>query len=402
MPSPDGNGYDVITPPTVIWPPPGDPGDGGNGGEHPAEGPEVIVHGQSPGDGDAHDGWHDGALPAPWTPDMDRPRFPGDHGGAVPLPGAEDPPGPAAPPPANGAPGTPPAPGADVPRPGPVGSPLPPDHVPDFTGMSASQALTHINELLAGRPEGTRPTRADLYNDLVLDHFEHLSHADQRAVLAALDHYANALHQTNAYTRLGMAGSGLEAGRADLAMRIAADFARQSGAIPENARFMADTRLGMNVGMEMIIGGIVGRGGRSSGKPTGTPAQPPATAGGRADQAAGRRLALDLAAAQAHDPRIGTTLPGAPAPIVVTAEAHIGGRVFFDTNQTARPTHQARADRPTLIADRVEPGEPNSHMQNAHAEIGAIQQAFDAGLTQGQHMTLVVRGQAFATIVGGI
>lgn len=32
-------------------------------------------------------------------------------------------------------------------------------------------------------------------------------------------------------------------------------------------------------------------------------------------------------------------------------------------------------------------------MANAHAEIGLIQQAFDAGLTRGQGMTIVVRGE---------
>lgn len=31
-------------------------------------------------------------------------------------------------------------------------------------------------------------------------------------------------------------------------------------------------------------------------------------------------------------------------------------------------------------------------MANAHAEIGLIQQAYDAGLTKGQNMTVVVRG----------
>ena len=36
-------------------------------------------------------------------------------------------------------------------------------------------------------------------------------------------------------------------------------------------------------------------------------------------------------------------------------------------------------------------------MANAHAEIGLIQQAYDAGLTQGQSMTIVVRGEAVCT-----
>ncbi|GKS87092.1 hypothetical protein AVMA1855_23090 [Acidovorax sp. SUPP1855] len=56
--------------------------------------------------------------------------------------------------------------------------------------------------------------------------------------------------------------------------------------------------------------------------------------GGTANSATGARLAEDLFTAQAKDPRIGTQLPGANAPITVTAEANIGGRVLVDTNQT--------------------------------------------------------------------
>lgn len=36
-------------------------------------------------------------------------------------------------------------------------------------------------------------------------------------------------------------------------------------------------------------------------------------------------------------------------------------------------------------------------MANAHAEVGLVQQAYDAGLTQGQSMTIVVRGEAVCT-----
>jgi filamentous hemagglutinin len=119
-----------------------------------------------------------------------------------------------------------------------------------------------------------------------------------------------------------------------------------------------------------------------------------ATSQGTADAVAGWRLGLQLAAAQANDPQIGTTIPGASAPVKVTAEASVGGQTFFDVNQTARPMTAEEASRPTLIADLLRPGVPNGTYGAAHAEIGTIQQAYDAGLTQGQSMTIVVRGQS--------
>lgn len=75
------------------------------------------------------------------------------------------------------------------------------------------------------------------------------------------------------------------------------------------------------------------------------------------------------------------------------AEARVGGSVFVDVNQTARSTTAADASSSTLIADRAlarGPNSPNSNMANAHAEIGAIQQAFNAGRTAGQDMVLAV------------
>ncbi|NER59616.1 hypothetical protein G3435_05645 [Pseudomonas sp. MAFF212428] len=79
----------------------------------------------------------------------------------------------------------------------------------------------------------------------------------------------------------------------------------------------------------------------------------------------------------------------------------MGGQAFTDVNQTARPGAQAKADQPTLIADRVNTkiessGKPlpNANMATAHAEIGVIQQAYNAGKTQGAAMTLKVEGQA--------
>lgn len=75
-------------------------------------------------------------------------------------------------------------------------------------------------------------------------------------------------------------------------------------------------------------------------------------------------------------------------------QSTIGGRTLFDTNQTARPSELADGSKRTLISDTVPPGDPNSTMANAHAEIGLIQQAFDVGLTRGQNMSIVVRGEA--------
>jgi filamentous hemagglutinin len=85
-------------------------------------------------------------------------------------------------------------------------------------------------------------------------------------------------------------------------------------------------------------------------------------------------------------------------PPIVTARATVGSSVFTDVNQTARLG--ANAARPTLIADRVATkmdltGKvlPNGNMATAHAEIGAMQQAFDAGVTSGVNMVLTVTGK---------
>ncbi|WP_161779425.1 VENN motif pre-toxin domain-containing protein [Pantoea ananatis] len=91
----------------------------------------------------------------------------------------------------------------------------------------------------------------------------------------------------------------------------------------------------------------------------------------------------------------------------VTAELEVNGQKFKDTNQTARPAEQANKDQPTLISDRVTSKEqslvekgktnnlplPNSIMANAHAEIGAIQQAYNAGKTQDANLTINVAGK---------
>lgn len=92
--------------------------------------------------------------------------------------------------------------------------------------------------------------------------------------------------------------------------------------------------------------------------------------------------------------------PNPRAPVVV-AEGRVGGSVFRDVNQTARPTAQANPDHPTLIAEKVTARDlasgkqsPNGNMADAHAEVGLIQQAYESGMTKGQDMTMTVTGKA--------
>ncbi|MBZ0408798.1 hemagglutinin, partial [Acinetobacter baumannii] len=72
------------------------------------------------------------------------------------------------------------------------------------------------------------------------------------------------------------------------------------------------------------------------------------------------RLAEELAELQKVDIKFGKTLPGAKAPITVTAESNIGGKHMFDTNQTARPEVN-RTNTPTLAAGnaKIDPSNPN-------------------------------------------
>ncbi|HCL3371427.1 DUF637 domain-containing protein, partial [Pseudomonas aeruginosa] len=92
----------------------------------------------------------------------------------------------------------------------------------------------------------------------------------------------------------------------------------------------------------------------------------------------------------------------------VTAEGRIGNSVFTDVNQTARPAAQANPNQPTLIADRVDAKiaangkpHPNGNMADAHAEIGVIQQAYNAGKTTGADMALKVEGKAVCSYCRG-
>jgi tRNA(Arg) A34 adenosine deaminase TadA len=101
---------------------------------------------------------------------------------------------------------------------------------------------------------------------------------------------------------------------------------------------------------------------------------------------------VDNAVAPVADDVIGFNKP------VVTAKAKVNGVEFDDVNQTARITVDVQ--KPTLINDRIiekiaKQGKPlpNGVMGDAHAEIGAIQQAYEAGVTHGADMSMVVTGQ---------
>ncbi|KDN13839.1 cytidine deaminase-like fold-containing protein [Snodgrassella communis] len=88
---------------------------------------------------------------------------------------------------------------------------------------------------------------------------------------------------------------------------------------------------------------------------------------------------------------------------VVTAELKIGGRTFKDYNQNARAARSKRKADPnkkTLIHDQVAKREkktgkskPNGDMSSAHAEIGALQQAADKGVTKGADAVMKVTGK---------
>ncbi|MGV8001520.1 DUF637 domain-containing protein [Photorhabdus temperata subsp. temperata] len=84
----------------------------------------------------------------------------------------------------------------------------------------------------------------------------------------------------------------------------------------------------------------------------------------------------------------------------VTAKLEVNGRIFTDTNQTARASEQANAKQGTLITDRISAKEiakgkelPNGNMATAHAEIGTIQQAYNAGVSKGADLKITVVGK---------
>jgi filamentous hemagglutinin len=100
---------------------------------------------------------------------------------------------------------------------------------------------------------------------------------------------------------------------------------------------------------------------------------------------------------------VGAVVGKAFSKVKVTAKAQVGEHVFHDTNQGARPAALADSAKPTLIAAKVDarnqklkPGRgptPNGNMADAHAEVGAIQQAHDAGVAKGADMVMEVEGR---------
>lgn len=85
---------------------------------------------------------------------------------------------------------------------------------------------------------------------------------------------------------------------------------------------------------------------------------------------------------------------------LVLAEGRIGQAVIRDVNQRARPAAQADRDHPTLIAEKVnkkvakhQKPFPNGNMADAHAEVGVIQRAYEAGLTKNADMVMTVKGK---------
>ena len=95
------------------------------------------------------------------------------------------------------------------------------------------------------------------------------------------------------------------------------------------------------------------------------------------------------------DKKIHTSIPKVEAELV----DNVGGKIFKDTNQGNRPDYfLGDHSRPTLINDRIEakieknPTKrlPNGNMASAHAEVGAIQQAFESGITIGRDMNMRV------------
>jgi hypothetical protein len=123
---------------------------------------------------------------------------------------------------------------------------------------------------------------------------------------------------------------------------------------------------------------------------------------GRANSAIGAKLVEQLA--QESLAASGANMGN----IKVVATGKINGQNYIDTNQTARSTTAANALEITLVpADRVAAreaqglGNVNGNMATAHAELGVIQQAFNAGVTKGADMTITVKGKAVCDFCRG-
>lgn len=79
--------------------------------------------------------------------------------------------------------------------------------------------------------------------------------------------------------------------------------------------------------------------------------------------------------------------------VLVTLESN--GKLLFDTNQNNRLPSNANPNSKTAIYERTtaKPNLPNSNMQNAHGEIGVLQQLHNAGLAKDADVVLTVKGK---------
>lgn len=84
-------------------------------------------------------------------------------------------------------------------------------------------------------------------------------------------------------------------------------------------------------------------------------------------------------------------------PVQVSAKGTIGKYDFYDVNQSAKINSPKK---PTLIADRINAkivkdgkNRPNNTLADSHAEIGVIQQAYEAGRTRNASMSMEVKGK---------
>ncbi|WP_373798247.1 deaminase [Glaesserella sp.] len=91
--------------------------------------------------------------------------------------------------------------------------------------------------------------------------------------------------------------------------------------------------------------------------------------------------------------------------LLVSVRVEIDSKVYIDTNQNARAPILADPNKPTLITENIAnkaPAKngatyPNANMAEAHAEIGAIQQAYEKGVTKGKDMVIHVQGRDVCT-----
>lgn len=94
----------------------------------------------------------------------------------------------------------------------------------------------------------------------------------------------------------------------------------------------------------------------------------------------------------------------------VVAKGKVSEVRFRDVNQRARPLIRSEKRHPTLIAEKVNEKTakaakkaaktgaavkkyPNGNMADAHAEVGVIQRAYEAGLTKNGEMVMTVKGR---------